>query len=223
MKLTYLGHSAFIISTDRHNIIIDPFVKDNPLCKFEISDLPKIHYILVTHGHSDHLGDTVEIARKYNSKVICNFEIASYLEKYNIDCHAMNIGARVSFDFGKVKMTPAIHGSAIEEGPHIIYAGVACGFLIEIDGIKIYHAGDTALTYDMKLLEKESIDYAILPIGGNFTMDLEDSLNALEMIRPKKVIPMHYNTFELIKEDPNKLKSSICEVVIINPNESLDI
>ena len=223
MKLTYLGHSAFIINTDKHNIIIDPFVKDNPLCKLELSELPKIHYILVTHGHSDHLGDTVEIAKRHNSKVICNFEIAQYLVKYNIDYHAMHIGGRVALDFGKVKMTPAIHGSSITESTHIIYAGVACGYLIDIDGVKLYHAGDTALTYDMKLLEREAIDYAMLPIGGNFTMDLEDSLHALELIRPKKAIPMHYNTFNLIKEDPNKFKSPLCEVVIMNPNETLDI
>lgn len=223
MKLTYLGHSAFIIQTDTHNIIIDPFIKDNPLCKIDLHELPKIHYILITHGHSDHIGDTVEIARRHNSTVICNFEIAQYIDKYNITYHAMHIGGRTSTEFGKVKMTPAIHGSSITEGTHIIYAGVACGFLIEIDNVKLYHAGDTALTYDMKLLEKEAIDYAILPIGGNFTMDLEDSLQALEMIRPKKAIPMHYNTFELIKEDPNRFKSPLCEVIVMNPHDSIDI
>lgn len=223
MKLTYLGHSAFIIQTDTHNIIIDPFIKDNPLCKIDLHELPKIHYILITHGHSDHIGDTVEIARRHNSTVICNFEIAQYLDKYNITYHAMHIGGRTSTEFGKVKMTPAIHGSSITEGTHIIYAGVACGFLIEIENVKLYHAGDTALTYDMKLLEKEAIDYAILPIGGNFTMDLEDSLQALEMIRPKKAIPMHYNTFELIKEDPNRFKSPLCEVIVMNPHDSIDI
>ena len=223
MKLTYLGHSAFIIQTDTHNIIIDPFIKDNPLCKIDLHELPKIHYILITHGHSDHIGDTVEIARRHNSIVICNFEIAQYLDKYNINYHAMHIGGRTSTEFGKVKMTPAIHGSSITEGTHIIYAGVACGFLIEIENVKLYHAGDTALTYDMKLLEKEAIDYAILPIGGNFTMDLEDSLQALEMIRPKKAIPMHYNTFELIKEDPNRFKSPLCEVIVMNPHDSIDI
>lgn len=223
MKLTYLGHSAFIIQTDTHNIIIDPFIKDNPLCKIDLHELPKIHYILITHGHSDHIGDTVEIARRHNSTVICNFEIAQYIDKYNITYHAMHIGGRTSTEFGKVKMTPAIHGSSITEGTHIIYAGVACGFLIEIENVKLYHAGDTALTYDMKLLEKEAIDYAILPIGGNFTMDLEDSLQALEMIRPKKAIPMHYNTFELIKEDPNRFKSPLCEVIVMNPHDSIDI
>ena len=223
MKLTYLGHSAFIIQTDTHNIIIDPFIKDNPLCKIDLHELPKIHYILITHGHSDHIGDTVEIARRHNSTVICNFEIAQYIDKYNITYHAMHIGGRTSTEFGKVKMTPAIHGSSITEGTHIIYAGVACGFLIEIDNVKLYHAGDTALTYDMKLLEKEAIDYAILPIGGNFTMDLEDSLQALEMIRPKKAIPMHYNTFELIKEDPNRFKSPLCAVIVMNPHDSIDI
>ncbi len=223
MKLTYLGHSAFIIQTDTHNIIIDPFIKDNPLCKIDLHELPKIHYILITHGHSDHIGDTVEIARRHNSTVICNFEIAQYLDKYNITYHAMHIGGRTSTEFGKVKMTPAIHGSSITEGTHIIYAGVACGFLIEIENVKLYHAGDTALTYDMKLLEKEAIDYAILPIGGNFTMDLEDSLQALEMIRPKKAIPMHYNTFELIKEDPNRFKSPLCAVIVMNPHDSIDI
>lgn len=223
MKLTYLGHSAFLIETENINIIIDPFIKDNPLCKTEISKLPKIHYVLVTHGHSDHLGDTVEIARKFGSYVICNYEIAQYLDKYNIKCHAMHIGGRKVFDFGKIKMTPAIHGSSITESTHILYAGVACGFLIEIGGIKIYHAGDTALTYDMKLLEKEHIDYALLPIGGNFTMDIEDSIEALSLINPKNAIPMHYNTFDLIKANPKEFSSDTCDIIHMNPNESIDI
>lgn len=135
----------------------------------------------------------------------------------------MHIGGRKSFDFGKIKMTPAIHGSSIRESTHILYAGVACGFLIEIDNVKIYHAGDTALTYDMKLLEKENIDFALLPIGGNFTMDIEDSLEALSLIKPKNAIPMHFNTFDIIKANPEEFKSDVCNIISMNPNETIEI
>ena len=224
MKLTYLGHSAFIFEAGSQKCIIDPFIKDNPLCNIKLSDLGNIDYILVTHGHSDHMGDTVEIAKKYGSTVICNFEISIYLDKYNIKCHPMHIGGSYDFDFGRVKMVPALHGSSILEGNHIIPAGSPCGFIVHSQGKKIYHAGDTGLSMEMSLLKRENIDIALLPVGGNFTMDIDDAIYALRLIQPKLVIPMHYDTFPMIccnTQNFEKLAKDICNVQLLKPMESM--
>ena len=224
MKLTYLGHSALLIEEGSFKGIIDPFITGNSLCKSCIDDLSNITHVFVTHGHSDHIGDTVEIARRNKSLIITNHEIAAYLGKFKLKTHAMHIGGRTKFDFGTVKMTNALHGSGISDNGNMIYGGNPGGFVIEIDGKKIYHAGDTGLTYDMKLLEDEKIDIAFLPIGGNYTMDIDDAVKAADFIKAKTVVPMHYNTFGLITADPelfkNKVKSS--DVIILNTNESMN-
>lgn len=214
-----------MIEEEKFKGIIDPFITGNSLAKINFSDLSNVTHIFVTHGHSDHIGDTVDIAKKTGSLIITNFEMAAYFDKYNLKTHGMHIGGRAEFDFGKVKMTNALHGSGILENGNMIYGGNPCGFLIEVNGKKIYHAGDTGLTLDMKLLEDEHIDVAFLPIGGNFTMDSDDAAKAADFIKAKTVIPIHYNTFDLIKADPvefkNKVKSS--EVVVLNIGESIDI
>jgi L-ascorbate metabolism protein UlaG (beta-lactamase superfamily) len=136
----------------------------------------------------------------------------------------MHIGGRTKFDFGTVKMTNALHGSGISENGNMIYGGNPGGFIIEVNGKKIYHAGDTGLTYDMKLLEDEKIDVAFLPIGGNYTMDIEDALKAVDFIKPKTVVPMHYNTFGIINADPEIFKSKASSnVIILNVNESMNV
>lgn len=220
MLIKYLGHAAFYFEGSSFRALIDPFIKGNPMADSKVEDFQNITHIFVTHGHNDHLGDTIEIARSWDSTVITNFEIANYLGKYDINVHPMHIGGRTQFDFGEVKMTPALHGSGIITEDGIIYGGNPCGFLIEIDGYKIYHAGDTGLTFDMKLLEDEKIDIAILPIGGNFTMDVKDALKAVEFIKPKRVIPIHYNTFPVIKASPENFKNlASSEVIILKPNE----
>lgn len=202
MKITYLGHSAFLIEGDKIKALIDPFIKGNPDCTSEVEDLNDITHIFVTHGHSDHLGDTIEIAKNNNAQVICNFEIGLYLSQRGVKVHTMHIGGKYNFGFGSVKMTPALHGSGIdEEDGNVICGGNACGFLIQVDNKKIYHAGDTGLTMDMMLLKDENIDVAILPIGGNYTMDVNDAVKASEFINAKNIIPMHYNTFAVIKAD----------------------
>lgn len=225
MKLTYLGHSVLLIEEGNFKGIIDPFLTGNSLCKISIDDLSNITHIFVTHGHSDHLGDTIELAKKSDALIIANHEISAYLDKFNLRTHAMHIGGRTNFDFGTVKMTNALHGSGISENDNMIYGGNPGGFVIEVNGKKIYHAGDTGLTYDMKLLEDEKIDVAFLPIGGNYTMDIEDAVKAADFIKSKIVVPMHYNTFEIIKADPeiykNKVKSS--EVRILNVNENMQL
>jgi len=225
MKLTYLGHSALIVEEGNFKGIIDPFITGNLSCKTCIDELKNITHIFITHGHRDHIGDTVEIAKKNSSLIIANHEISSYFGKIELKTHAMHIGGRRKFDFGTVKMTNALHGSGISDNGNIICGGNPGGFIIEINNKKIYHAGDTGLTLDMKLLEDEQIDVAFIPIGGNYTMDIDDAVRATDFIKAKVVVPIHYNTFEVIKADPlefkNKVKSS--KVVILEMNESINI
>ena len=194
MKITFLGHSVVLIEKDGFKAIIDPFIRGNGLCPIKVDELNDLTHIFITHGHSDHMGDCIELAKKCDATVIANHEIAHYLTKNGLKVHAMHIGGRFKFDFGTVKMTPALHGSGIEDGENMICGGNPCGFLIEIDGKKVYHSGDTGLTLDMKLLEDEKIDLAFIPIGGNFTMDIKDAAKACEFIKMDKVVPMHYNS-----------------------------
>ncbi|MCK5763705.1 MAG: metal-dependent hydrolase [Clostridiales bacterium] len=222
MIIKYLGHSAFYIESNGFKALIDPFLSGNPQTKSKPDDFKDISHIFVTHGHGDHLGDTIEIAKNTNAKVISNFEIINYLSSKGIaNVHPMHIGGRTKLNFGIVKMTPALHGSSIMDEGKMIYGGNPSGFLIEVDGKKIYHAGDTGLTMDMKLLEEEKIDIAFLPIGGNFTMDIVDAAKAVEFIGPKEVVPIHYNTFDLIKASPEKFKELVkgSKVIIMKSDE----
>ncbi len=225
MKLTYLGHSAVMIEDGKFKGIIDPFISGNSFATFNMEELSHVTHIFVTHGHSDHTGDTVEIASRTGALIIANHEISSYFNKYKLRTHSMHIGGKFSFDFGRVKMVNALHGSGISENGNMIYGGNPCGFVIEINNKKVYHAGDTGLTLDMKLLEDENIDVAFLPIGGNFTMDIDDAVKAAGFIKAKKVVPIHYNTFGIIKADPKEYKNKVknSEVVLLNINESMNI
>ena len=226
MKLTFLGHSVVMIENENFKGIIDPFITGNSQCNLSLDDIEGITHVFVTHGHGDHLGDTCEIAEKCNSTVIANHEISYYLSKKGLkNIHSMHIGGKFKFDFGSVKMATATHGSGIEDGDDMICGGNPCGFLIEIDGKKIYHAGDTGLTMDMKLLEDDDIDVAFLPIGGNFTMDVKDAAKACKFIKPDKAVPIHYDTFDAIKADPKKFKkrAEYAEVLILNPGESIEL
>ena len=202
MKVTFLGHSVVLIEKDGFKSIIDPFITGNELCPIKADELNDLTHIFITHGHSDHMGDCVELAKKCDATVIANHEIAHYLTKKGLDVHSMHIGGKFKFDFGSIKMTPALHGSGIEDGDDMLYGGNPCGFLIEIDGKKLYHAGDTGLT-----------------------MDVKDAARACEFIKPDRVVPMHYDTFDLIKADPKKFKkrAEYAEVVILNPGDIVEL
>ena len=203
MKLKYLGHSAFYVEAEGLKALFDPFLNANPNACAKASDFTDVNYIFVTHGHGDHVGDTVEIARRCSATVICPTELAPFLAAQGVDTEGMQIGASHKFPFGKVKLTCALHGSNYVVNGDAKYAGLACGFLVCVEGKKIYHAGDTALTMDMLLLAQDSVDAALLPIGGYYTMDIDDAVRGAKFIDAKIAIPMHYNTFPAIQADPS--------------------
>ncbi|WP_033828191.1 metal-dependent hydrolase [Bacillus andreraoultii] len=205
MKVSYHGHAVVKISIDGKEILIDPFLTGNGLTDLNVEQ-ESPDYILLTHGHNDHVGDTVTLAKKKNALVIAAVELANYLTTQGVQTHGMNIGGSYQFPFGKVKFTQAFHSTGLEIGEqHSIYTGMPAGLLITIQGKTIYHAGDTALFSDMKLIgERHPIDLAFLPIGDNFTMGPEDAAYAANLLKAKKVVPIHYNTFPVIKQDPER-------------------
>ena len=224
LKLTYFSHSAWQIQTDKHTILIDPFLDDNPTSPVK-SDQVKADFIIVTHAHGDHIGDTIKIAKKHNSLIIANFEIASWCGNQGITAHPMHIGGAHEFPFGKVKLTPALHGSSFPDGS---YGGMPAGVIIMIDDKTIYHTGDTGLFSDMKLIgELTPVDVALIPIGDNFTMGLEDAVKAVEFIKPKMVLPMHFKTFDVIDADPHlfvdKVKVHGVQARVLDYGDSLDL
>ena len=222
-KIRFLGHSAFYIEGEGLKALIDPFLSDNPVAAAKPEEFNDINAIFLTHGHGDHMGDIISIAQRTKAVVFTCNELAGYLSSKGIKTEGMHIGGRAAFSFGKVKLTPAWHGCPIVEGDEVRYGGVACGFVIEVDGKKIYHSGDTGLTMEMTLLEKETIDVALLPIGGYYTMDIQDAARAVKMIKPRVAIPMHYNTFPKIKADPKEFAKLVgemfTEVKILEPGE----
>jgi L-ascorbate metabolism protein UlaG (beta-lactamase superfamily) len=207
MKLKYFGHSAFQLTTESDKkILIDPFIDDNPNSVVKAKDLTA-DYIILSHGHGDHIGNAFTIADKNKTMFICVNELANYCIDKGFSAHNMHIGGSFKFDFGRVKFTIAHHGSMTPDG---IYAGEPAGIILSIEGKNIYHTGDTGLFYDMKLIgEMNPIDYMLLPIGDNFTMGITDAAKAVEFVKPKTAIPMHYSTFPVIDADPRKFKSVI--------------
>jgi len=210
LQLTYLSHDVFLLDSEGTRLIFDPFLKGNPLSRVKPEEI-KVDYVLLTHGHGDHLGDGISIAKKNDATIIAPNELALYCQKQGCLAHPMHIGGGFDFPFGRVKLTIAHHGSAADLGEQALtYLGNPCGFVVTIGGKKIYHAGDTGLFLDMKLIgELDALDVALLPIGDNFTMGIDDAVRATEFTNPKLVIPMHYNTFDVIKVDPNEFKHKV--------------
>lgn len=224
MKVSYHGHSVLKIETNGYEILLDPFISGNGLTDLTVADV-KPNFIILTHGHNDHIGDTVELAKKHDALVIANHEIATYLSWQGVKTHGMSIGGSYSFEFGKVKLTPAFHGSSFEtENQQLIYLGMPAGVLVTAENKTIYHAGDTGLFSDMKLIgELNDIDVAFLPIGDNYTMGPEDAAIAADFLKAKQVVPIHYNTFPPIKQDPHKFVSLLKEKngKVLNPGDSI--
>lgn len=206
MKITYYGHSAFLLDDGKTKLIIDPFLEGNPLATVK-PDAVNVQYVVVTHGHGDHLGDAIPIAKRCGATVIAVNELANYVSSKGAKAHNMHIGGGHDFPFGRVKFTIAHHGSVSPDG---VYTGNPAGVLVTIGGKTVYHTGDTGLFYDMKLIgEMNPVDVMLVPIGDNFTMGIDDAAKAVELVHPKFVIPMHYNTFPIIQADPQKFLQKV--------------
>lgn len=224
MKIIYHGHSFVQAENKNHSILIDPFISGNPTAITKSEEL-KCDYVILTHGHGDHISDAITLAEKNNATIITSFEIANYAAAKGINSHPLGIGGGYNFPFGRVKLTIAHHSSSFPDGS---YAGNPAGVLLTIDGKTIYHAGDTGLFYDMKLIgEMNKIDLAFLPIGDNFTMGIDDAVKAAEFINAGIVVPIHYNTFDIIKANPEDFKRKAESIGkkcrIINIGESVEI
>lgn len=224
MRITYLGHACFLVNTGGRRLIFDPFLSQNPKAAARAGEI-EVDYVLLTHGHSDHLGDGIEIARRCRATIIAPFELAMYCRRQGAEVHDMQIGGAHTFPFGRVKLTPAWHGSAVVTEQGIEYTGNPCGYLLAAEGKIVYNAGDTALFGDMRLIgERHPLDLALLPIGDNYTMGPEDAVYAARLLKPRALIPMHYDTFDVIRQDPGVLARELAPdgiaVHILRPGES---
>lgn len=223
IKFTYFGHSCFVVEGSKGKVILDPFLRGNPHVKVNPNEI-STNAICVTHAHSDHFGDAVEISQKNHAPVIGVHELVQYAIAKGATGHGMNIGGSFTFDFGEVFVTPAFHSSGFADGA---YGGSPCGFIIKMDNRTLYHAGDAALSLEMKLIgEMNNIDVAFLPIGDNYTMGPADAAKAVEFLKPKQAVPMHYNTFPEIKQDPAEFEDKVgdlARVKIMGPGETYEL
>lgn len=226
MKLTFLGHSCFLLETAKARLLLDPYFTDNPQAACKADDV-MCDYILVSHGHDDHSGDALSISKRCGATIVSNFEITEYFGAKGAKQHGMNPGGGYNFPFGRVKLTLAHHTSSMEAGLNPLYMGAACGLLIQADGKTVYHAGDTALFLDMQLIGRAGIDAALLPIGDNFTMGPDDALIALDFLKPKFAVPIHYNTWPIIAQDADEFSARAASaghtVRAMKPGESVEV
>jgi L-ascorbate metabolism protein UlaG (beta-lactamase superfamily) len=224
-EITWYGHATIGLETDGYKILIDPFFTDNPAAS-TTADQVDADFIIVSHGHGDHVGDAINIAKRTGALVISNHEIATWFINQGIEAHGQHIGGGYQHPFGYLKLTQALHGSMLPDGS---YGGNPAGLLITTnDGEKFYFACDTGLFGDMALIGDEGIDLAMLPIGDNYTMGPDDALRAVKLLRPRNVIPVHYNTWELIAQDPYAWAARVeaetdTKAIVLQPGESFTL
>ena len=228
MRINWLGHSAFHILTDKNiSILIDPFIRDNPACPVSVEDL-KADIICVTHGHKDHFGDAVELAQKNKALVVCNHEHSVYLSQQGLETTGMNMGGTIEAEGIKITMVNAIHSSDMDFIADMGPGGSSCGYILELENErKIYHSGDTSIFGDMKTVIKTIYrpQIALIPIGDRYTMGIREASIAAQWLEPEVIIPMHYNTFPVIEQNPYRFKelvelSTETKVTVLKPGET---
>ena len=213
-RINFHGHSTFLIESGSHSILLDPFYTGNPVASCTADEVQPTA-IAISHGHLDHVGDTVAIAERTGALTIANYEIVTWLQKQGVKkAHPQHVGGGFTHPFGHLKLTLAHHGSQLPDGTD---GGSPCGILLTLDDCTIYFAGDTALFSDMRLIGEAGLDVAILPIGDNFTMGPDDALRAIEFLQPKRVIPCHYNTWPLIEQDCTAWAERVRTTTSANP------
>lgn len=223
-QITWIGHSCFEIVSGGYTLLLDPFFTGNPATD-RTAEAAAADFILVSHGHGDHIGDTVAIAKRTGATVIANYEIYEWLSGQGVQAHGMQMGGEFGFPFGRVKMTIAFHGSMLPDGSN---GGNPAGFILKLPSATIYFAGDTALFSDMSLIGEAELDLAILPIGDNYTMGPADSVRATQFLKPTRVLPCHYNTWPPIAQDADdwahQIRSKTTAIpVIVKPGESFQL
>lgn len=228
LKITYLGHSGFVLESDGITVLIDPYLTGNDMAPAKPEDFSPTT-ILLSHAHNDHVGNTVDIATRAGSTVIATFELATWLQQQGVEnAVPANHGGTVQFEGGSTKLTPAWHTSSYQTDRGFVAPGLPAGHVVRFGGKTIYFAGDTSLFLDMQLIADEELDIAVLPIGDHFTMGPKDAVKAAAMLRADTIIPCHYNTFPPIEQDPQAFKAEVEEstasrVVVLVPGESLDM
>lgn len=225
--LIFNGHSTFTVDLEAGTrLVIDPWFDGNPVSDRVLDQVVDVDFILCTHGHSDHFADAIPLAKRTGATLISTFEIVKFAGTRGVKhVHPMHIGGGYDFDFGRVKMTPALHGGQVHGDVTGQFTTLPGGFLLDVDGVSIYHSGDTALITDMSLLEGR-VDVALLCIGDNFTMGPDDAVRAVDMIKPKVVVPHHYSTFDLIRQDAGAFRDAVGDravVELMQPGERLRV
>lgn len=224
-RITFYGHATLGIRTGKYHLIVDPYFTGNPACKTKLEDI-QADYLLVTHGHGDHLGDAVALSKQTGAQVVSNTEVGDWLEKQSVKTKPLQVGGSWRFPFGHLRMTFALHSSSLPDGS---CGGLAGGFVLTtLENEKLYLAGDTGLFGDMALIGEDGLDLAFLPIGGLYTMDPVDALRALKLLKPRLVIPIHYNSVKSLQQDVDQWKQQVeqqtpAKVVILKPGESFEL
>jgi L-ascorbate metabolism protein UlaG (beta-lactamase superfamily) len=222
-KLTFCGHACFLVETSSNRVLIDPFLTGNPTASHSVDQMPPVSAIVVSHGHGDHLGDAVEIAKRDGAPVVATYELATLCQQQGAEAVAMNIGGKFDLGWGSVKLVQAWHSSSFQTSEGFVYTGMPTGIILSMEGKTVYHLGDTCLFSDLELISRRNgpIDVALIPIGDHFTMGIEDAVEAVRMIQPGIAVPMHYNTFPPISQDPALFSLGVAEqggrVVTLQP------